>query len=279
MASIETSLGPYMARVHDEIATGELKMMRRYSLELDGVTFPTPEVERMLLLWEANAAQRRGAYVLNEDGSAVDPSDFEYDDARAMLRSNRVSIGNAEKLDTFIDLEKTARAASLALEDSRALGNTYNVEMLTRLIDMYKKVLQILLTLNKWERPWHTIVEEEFPGETMKFPMTVENMEVTAYPLVSSELFMEIRKKFSFSIDWVNLLSTIEGSIMGQFGWKRVEEERQKQTIGHAILAAMHYEHSPEAADQFVLKHNGDATDIDWSAEIRKASQKIANNK
>lgn len=276
MASIESILGPYIARAHDETDVESLKMMRRYSLELDGITFPTAEVEETLFLWKAKAARDRGACELNDDCSVVDPGDFEYANAATILQDNRTAIVNAEKLNTMIELEMTARAAVLVLERYKSLGDTDSVGGLTQLIDLYKNIIQTLLKLDKWDHPWHSIVNEEFPGEAMQFPMTLDNMEMILGSL-SSKMFEGTIGHFSYGIHWINFLNTIESLIAMEYGWKRVNEERQKRNIGRAVVAAMHYAHSPEAASQFIVKHNGDTVDIDWEAKIRDASQKRAD--
>lgn len=264
----EKLIGVAAAEVAQTQSADDLKQAYREILEMDGVVFPTPEVEQTIQLWDAQAAVDRGAPPLADDGSEIDVSGFDRETAGKVLRANREPLDNAERLNSLAQLGFLSKASSLFVARTIAHGgNERSVTAARDITGSYKRFVKLSMATAGWEQPWQDVVENGFEGPSVTLPLDREGilgglglLHDSFFSQVGREHFQDIlRLKYNLYV----LLSNSDECVSAQ----------DKQLVAVAQLGIF-YEHSPEGCNELIsdLVEKGRlAGDINWLQAIRRA--------
>jgi len=278
---IETLLGDHIALVADTYPIDEYTLERRAFFEEKGISFPSEDTERLLVLWEAKKAIERGSVYLSSDGSVVDPGDFTDSDAKYIFLHKQLDLDNKDKLKLFVRLEFIAKAGALAIENIVAVrGSDHpSIKPAQDLLRIQKNYSQLLMALENWEQPWQDTVATEFDGPTLTFPVSLEDIEYTHPLFTAIPLFRDIQTSTLVGKYMENTKFMVERSLREKQKDEKPSRETDDRNLGAAIIASLYYRHSPEASREFIQKYiTSTNNDIDWVHEIEYASQRTGEN-
>jgi hypothetical protein len=268
----ERLIGVASAELAQIQSTDDLKQAYRQVLEMDGVVFPTPEVEQTIRLWEAQAAVNRGAPALADDGSIIDLDGFDREAAGIVLRANREPLDNAKRLDSLAQLGFLSKASSLFVARTIAHDGTEKAVTGARNITgSYKKFVQLSMATAGWTRPWQEVANHGFEGPSLTLPLDREGV-LGGLRLLHNPFFSQVGSEYFAD---VTLLSHNLFLVLSKSDECEAAPDNQVKAVAQI---GVFYTHSPQGCDETIsqLAAKGRlAGDIDWLRAIRRASTEV----
>lgn len=265
----QAMVGPACAELAQGSFLTDLEQSYRQTLERDGVTFPTPEVEEASRLYTAATQVARGTAALENDGSPVNLDVYDAAAVSEILRDNRESLINTDRLKSLTDLGLISHAGSLMrsqVGDAEGLVSA-NGEALLTLNALFKKFVLLGIATEEWGSPWNAVVANEFAGPSLGFPLNV--MEVNhGLAVLRIPLFKELKRRY-FGRLTLHGFNLFQGLDLSEAGYKA--EQAQVSLAAHI---ALFYRHSPQGcADllQVALENGSLPRDINWQAAIESS--------
>nr|AIA13717.1 hypothetical protein [uncultured bacterium] len=264
---------PFSEKLANQGWGEKLKASYEELLTGDGVAFPTAEVSEAQRLWDAWAAEQRGAPALNDDGSQIDISGFDVEAVGNILRAHQEPLRNAEKLDTMVGLGLLSKAGSLAVANvAEKYGDDSVVHRKAQLalVDGYKQFVEFGVATEGWARPWRELVRYGFAGEPLRFPLDGGTLQdvliVFNTPLFAAPREVYFRRVGDIgAMLMLNLMQVLERA-----GFEDIEQDhlRRVATVGMA------YKHSPEGCEDLLAGYvmNGSLTaEVNWPLYLNVA--------
>jgi len=196
MQAIATLYGPQSAELASGSYLYDMQASYRNTLAADGVAFPDAELQAAKLQHDAYAAQQRGSWLLNPDGSPIriDASTYNTDAVGQKIIGGIVPLQNEEKLGRLCSMALISHAGALAIDemiDTDTVGPE-DIESYADLNLRYKHFVQTAIAIEEWGLLWDKIVRDEFPGESLRFPLDAIQIAYTG-ALLHSPAFQTVR--------------------------------------------------------------------------------------
>lgn len=259
-------VGPACAELAQGSFLSDLGQSYRRDLEEDGVTFPTPEVEEVSRLSTAAAQIARGAAALEDDGSFVNLEAYDAQVAAEILRANRGSLLNNERLASLTYLGLISHGGSLMrsqIIDVEGIASA-NAEAVLTLNTLFKEFVQLGIATEEWGSPWNAVVANRFEGPSLSFPLNVKEVN-HGLAALRIPLFKALKSQHfgRLSLHGFNLFQGLDLSDAGN--------EVEPVQLSLAANIALFYRHSPQGCTDLLhmaLKNGSLSEDVDWQAAI-----------
>ncbi len=261
--------GPYTAQVVENTSLDTVRLSYRELLETDGIAFPDNELAGTIQLWDAWAAQQRGADYLDDEGRPVDLAGFDADTARKAIVAGGPLIANAQKLEIIANLGLLSKAGSLAAANAEGRNGTSSpkARAYAEMRDVYKHLVQVALATEEWERPWREIVEYGFEGSNLRLPLDVSGVGY-GVALINLKPYAEIRSRY------FKVLPVYRFAV-----GRAIEDDPQCHSIEPYMpqlvsQAGVFYRHSAEGCEEIIHHWTANGSlkkGIDWHAVVKRA--------
>ena len=260
---VEEIYEPYLSDVLDVTSISDVTVAYRESLELDGITFPGPELQKYNQQWDAYAAQRRGAVSLAEDGSRVDMSGFDRESDTLLRPENILANRNAVKLNTLVRLGMLSKAGDRFESLVRRADD--KVEAVRNFNSAYKQYVQLAMAAENWASPWQDFVQNGFSQDGLFFPLSSGEI-IVANRILTADVFKSLDSTYfgNRKMIKINIFNRLGNRVGGK---PNVTE----QHIGHVALLGTFYVHSPQTTIELVQESVEDGRlprDVEWSHEL-----------